>query len=344
MNTEIIKNKCEVLFTQYLKDNDLFVYCIDSRPKQYFIKKIAHHDTSPRYYQESILDQDMNSLGENHNFFSFLNEMLIKGEEDIVLYQAIKKTPKSKKGNYYIHINEIVNSLKSSEKILFKYISRANFLEHSWNVISKIFQLINKDEYKNKIIKSLSKTKAFRDAHVQSSVYDSIKDLVDDISNFQHYFDKVKNTKKEQSVVDHIDIPSAVLLRFTNAKLMGVNLNTQLTPDIILNKISNIGKILKQTYKNDLEIINIFLSYEPSDKYHTLSIICPQSYTELNQIIFEKIINDFSQMTNTTDIEKYYDSSFGMLVKECKAYQLQKHLKEELPINNAQAKRIINKV
>jgi hypothetical protein len=357
MDKKKITIRTKELFLDYLKNNNYYIeYDYKSKIKSenggdymlsgvmYSILPLDGSNTQYDYLVDNLLEAGINEVYTDIEFLNFLKEVLNNGEGEVALQQAIKKTPRSKKGYYNFYVNNIIESISASEDVLFNYINRQSFLEHSWKVIDDVFPILNNDEYKKTILNTLTKIQDFVEVNTQKSIYKSVHSYLKDPSQFDTLFTKIHKPIKNRSVVDAIDTSSIIILKFTEEKLLSVNMDNTTEIEDILKNINSVINDLKKKHNEDLQIIKAFLDYDFPSRQNHLNIICPPSYVELNKVLFEKIINDFSQMNNIDEIRNYRTTSLDMSIAEAKAYILHKDLDSEMKNNHENTKHKKNKI
>jgi hypothetical protein len=158
-------------------------------------------------------------------------------------------------------------------------------------------------------------------------------------NQFNSYFQKINKVQEHQSVVDYVDAPSVVIIGFSEEKLIGVNLNTEIPSKSLVEGINKVANKLKTEYPDDLKIINVLMDYDIEKKQHTLNVICPQSHVELNKLIFEEVINDISRLSTIDQLRDYQSESKTAFIKKCKSFKMHEELQDGLNLKNDELKK-----
>jgi hypothetical protein len=344
MVKKTVKEKTKELFEEFLNEKGYGVYNDGFMNRHYNIRIPKPKENMSRYYVDDILDDNLYHIGTQDIFFEFLKKVLNKNEHDVALYQAIKKTPGNKHYDYEKITSSIINKLTPFKKTLFEYVVRPRFLEHNWSRIEDIFKTIDNQENRIAVIEAVMQTNTFKSLDTQKSIYNLVQKHIRNPEKFDSYFDKINKVQPHLSVVDYIDSPSVVIIAFTEEKLVGANLNTEIGSKSLVDGIRKVANNLKKEYKDDLKIINILMDYDTETKQHLLNIICPHSHVELNKLVFEEIINDISRLSTTDELREYQSESKTAFVKKCKSFQMHEELQDGLDIANDEVQKKKNKL
>lgn len=334
MVKKTVKAKTKELFEKFLNEKGYGVYNDGFMSTHYGIRKPKNGEKLSTYYIDDVLDSNLDNIESKDVFHEFLKKTLNQNELEVALYQAIKKTPGHKNYEYNSITSGILNTLKPFKKTLFEYFVRSRFLEHNWKRIDDIFQTLDSQEHRIAIIESVMQTNTFNGLDTQKSIYNLVQKYIKQPEKFDSYFEKINKVNEHQSVIDYIDSLSVVIIGFTEEKLIGANLTTEIAAKTLVESIEKIARNLKTEYKDDLKIINTLMDYNKDTKQHTLNIICPESYVELNKIVFEEIINDISRLSTWNQLREYQDEVKTALIKQCRSFQLHEDLQDNLHSDN----------
>jgi hypothetical protein len=127
-------------------------------------------ESMSRFYVDEILEENLDSIGTKDVFHEFLKKVLNKGEHEVAIYQAIKKTPGHKNYEYNSITSGIINTLKPFKKTLFEYVARPRFLEHNWHRIEELFKTLDGQENRMAIIEAVMQTNTFNNLDTQKSI------------------------------------------------------------------------------------------------------------------------------------------------------------------------------
>jgi len=330
MVTKVIKLKTKELFQNFLDKNG---YKIDNEgfTDQYFvIKKPKDGEGRSTYYMEDLLDGNIRNIRTKHIFFNFIEELLSTNEKDVALYQLIKKTPKLDAFEYNKDFNSIVDFLKPHQDLFFKYMARTRFLEKYWGELDKVLPLFKSEDHKIGVIETLTQTNTFKSLDTQKEVYQLIQKHIKNPSILDKYFNKINKIGDNQSVIDHVDTLSVVVLGFTEERLIGVNLNTEMEAKDLIRHIKSVSEKVAEQHSDDLKIVNTIMAYNKDTKQHTLNILCSQSHVELNKLVFEDVINAICRFNDNSEVYEYKESSKTNIIQKCKAFQLHEELQDEI--------------
>lgn len=350
MVKKTVKQKTKELFTEFLDKRELGIYNCGFMRTTYDFRKPKQGENRSLYYLDDALEDNLDKFASGRTtdlFFNFITETLQKGEHEVALYQAIKKTPGAKSYDYDTQTDNIIKTLKPYKKTLFEYVARPKFLEHSWKTLDDVFQTLDSQEQRIAVIEAMMQTKTFASLDTQKNIYNIVQKNIRNPSQFDAHFNRISKVENTRTVVDFIDTPALVVIGFTAEKLIGANLNTDMTSEAIVNGIKRIANTLKDRHKNDLNISNVLMDYNTEKKQYSLHVICPKAYEELNKIVFEKMINDVSRLNSWKDLieyEKEDSMQIQKMITMSKAFQLHSELSSDLETPKEEVKRVKNKI
>ncbi len=330
MVTKVVKLKTKELFQAYLDKNEYEIKNEGFTNQYFVIRKPKIGEGRSTFYIDDLLDGGSSNIKSKDIFFNFLKELLTTNEKDVVLYQLIKKIPKEDEYNYEKDFERIINFLESYQDLLFEFMARPRFLEKSWKQLDKILPIIKSEEHKIGIIEALTQSNTFKSLDTQKEVYKLIQKYISNPSALDKHFDKINKVGDNQSVIDYVDTPSVVILGFTEERLIGINLNTEMESKTLIHHIKTTSELIQQEHSNDLKIINILMGYNKDNKQHTLNIICPKSHVELNKLVFEEVINTICRLNTNSEVFDYKNEPKTGIIQKCKAFQLHNELQGEI--------------
>jgi hypothetical protein len=348
MVKKTVKAKTKELFEAFLKDKGYGVYNDGFMSTHYAIRKpkpnVSHESNFSNYHVDDLLESNLDSVESKDVFHEFLKRILNQGEHEVALYQAIKKTPSPKNYEYDNIVRGMIDTLSPFKKTLFEYFARPRFLEHNLTKIDRVFKVLDSQEHRVAVIEAVMQTNTFNSLDTQRAIYNIVQAHIKVPAKFDSYFEKITKVQEHQSVVDYVDSPSVVIIGFTEEKLIGANLNTEMAAKTLVDGIGKIANILKKEYKDDLKIINVLMDYDKDSKQHTLNVICPQSHVALNKLVFEEIINDVSRLSTWNELNAYRDETKTAFIKKCKSFQMHEELYDNLNTNDNEGKKKTNKL
>ncbi len=136
---EKISDKTKTLFIEYIGAKGWGVFNDAFMGTHYFMREPKRGENIHDFYYNDILTSNLDNIGIPERFLSFIEDCLKKGEREVALSQAIKKTPGAKNYQYETHVKNIVKTLTPYKSSLFNYVARTKFLENSWNLIEMFF-------------------------------------------------------------------------------------------------------------------------------------------------------------------------------------------------------------
>jgi hypothetical protein len=345
MAKKTVKEKTKELFKEFTDKHGYGVYNDGFNHAHYVIRKPKGSESTHDFYHNDFLDSNLDSIGSHNAFFNFMTDILNKGENEVALYQAIKKTPAPKSYSFDSHVNSVLSVLTPYTKTLFEYVARPKFLESSWERIDSVFNTLDSQDYRVAIIEAMLQTKTFNALDTQKGIYNIVQKHITDPSKFDSYFDRINKVSESQSVIDYIDTPAIVVIGFTSENLIGANLNTEINSNYLVDSIKRISNSLKEKHQEDLHIMNTLMDYNKDTKQHSLYIVCPQSSVGLNKFVFERMINDVSRLSKSAEVNAYnQDDSRNRLIKECKILYLHATLEDTLSLPQEGVKRTKSKI
>jgi hypothetical protein len=329
--------KLKSLFEDFLLKNQFGVYNDSFMGNTLYVRKPKNdREKISDYYNEDFLNNTLSAVGTPKVFLQFLSEILKKGESDVALQQAIKKTPNPKNYEYEGHVSSILNVLEPYKKVLFNYVSRPNFLEHNFHRLDKIFSIIDDQEHRIAILESMMVTKTFNSLDTQKEIYNLVQNHIRQPEILDKHFSRIKVVDTKESVVDFIETPAIIVIGFSAEKLIGANLNTKISSDTMVSTIPQCSQLLKDKFQQDLNIINTIMDYNKENKQYSLNILCLPDTLGLNKKVFEKMINSISQLNSWEDITEFKkDENLNLFIKECKAEYLHQTLNQSLVNKNS---------
>lgn len=221
----LYSQKSLTLFLEYLEDSHLYIY---QEPINFYFrvnKKIDNNQLEINQQAVSnILNTHIDNIRNEDQFLNFFKFCFLRNEPDIALEQAIIKTPIKSNFLFFSYIEKIVLSIKENQEILLRYLNRTTFLNNTWRFIDLYLSHLDNHEDKLKIIKKISKTNAFRIPNNQKDIYNSAKDYIDNYQDLLSYFTHLMEIKEDESIVNSIEYPHTIIIKFTPQKLLNANL------------------------------------------------------------------------------------------------------------------------
>lgn len=335
-----VSDKTKELFLAYLEKKGLGVYNDAFMSSHYVIRppKSASEKRSD-YYAGDFLDSNLDNTGGTKYFVEFLTEILNKGEHEVALHQAIKKTPGPKNYEYSKHVNTILNTITPYKKTLFEYVARPRFLESGWEKLEDVFKTIDSQEHRKAIFEAMFATKTFTSLDVQKEIYNLVQKYIKYPSVYDEQFKRITKVDEKQNVTDFVSTSAVIIIGFNTEKLIGANLNTEVSSNALIESIKNISNSLKDNHQQDLGIINVMMDYKNGEKQHHLHVICPQDKVELNKIIFDRMINHLSRLNTWDEIKEFNEEgNRANFVKQCQSISLHNNLNSSLDAREEKTK------
>ncbi len=324
--------KCLSLFIQYLEENDYYVsqetmnfYFRINKKNQNSEVEVNHQAIS------NLLNSNIDKIRNEQDFLDFFTFCYLKKEPDIVLEQAIIKTPNKSDFLFFSHIEKIILSIKKNQQILFKYLNRVSFLNVSWSFIDLFLNHLKSKEDQLKLIKTLTKTTPFRIPNNQKEIYNSISEYIENPEELMPYFNHLIKIKDNESIINSIEYPHTISINFSAQKLLNANLKNDLSSHFLVSCLNEIfQKIVKSNL--DLKIKNYILKYNTDTKEHSLYIFSDLENSYLHSFIFSEIINDVPRLNSSQEIKDFIQD-LEFYIKKYKISFLNKKLNNELKNN-----------
>jgi hypothetical protein len=330
---EKISDKTKTLFIEYIGAKGWGVFNDAFMGTHYFMREPKRGENIHDFYYNDILTSNLDNIGIPERFLSFIEDCLKKGEREVALSQAIKKTPGAKNYQYETHVKNIVKTLTPYKSSLFNYVARTKFLENSWNLIENVFLTIDDQPSRVGIIEAMINTKTFNSIDTQKSIYNIVQKHIRNPKIFDKHFSKIEKIDEQQTVVDFINTPSVVMIGFKAEKIMGANLSSEIRKDTLIGQITVISESIYLKYK-DIGIIKTIMSYDSDKKQYCLNVICPKDKVELVSFIYEKMINSISRISLYSDLLDFNkEPNLDCFIKKCNSEFLHKTLKKDINEN-----------
>ncbi len=324
--------KAKELLEEFLEAKNYGIFSNLSMHRSYSIKPLKDDKKTSSYTIEEIINCNLDMISSEDKFLEFITYCLKKSENDVAISQAIKKTPRVNHYNYDHHVDQIINTLIPFKKTLFEYVARPSFLQSSYKQIPKIFTAIDDQERRIVIFESLINTKTFQNIDSQKEIYNFAQEFLKQPEKFDQYFNRIKKIHENQNVVDNNEINSVVSLGFNIDKLIGANIETELSSETIINNIKRITKNIETQFGTDLEISTTLMDYNSKTKQYQLHIICKEGNAPINSYIFSELINEISRKSNYKEIEDF-NNNLSLFMKEQKAIYMNNKLNQSLNSN-----------
>lgn len=337
------KLKSLELFSEFTEKNNYGIYNDSFMSTSYTIREPKAGEKRSVYYFEDFLGASLDKVRNTKKFFDFIKYALDKGELEVAVHQAIKKTPSAKSYDYNGSVRDILKSLQPYKEAFFQYVARPKFLENSSDVMSYILSNIYDQEHRIAVFEAMFQTKEFNNINTQKTIYRLFNENIRDKSKLEKYFNKIEKIKEEDSIVSSTEITSVVMIGISTVKLANANLLSSLSGKDIAQTIK---KIVEEVMPKEKELgISKVIWSANNTEYFVINIFCPPEKAEFNRMLTEEMINTVARIDGDTptDIGNKvfkFKEDFGSFIQQVKSTHLAHSLSDSLDgsKNNKQAK------